>query len=86
MGFEPTTGFPASDFETGSNPRFSSGKAGVLGTVVAELAAGEAESVPGHPRSGSADPDLALILDRWPTLPESARADIMAIVKGGTEE
>ena len=27
------------------------------------------------------DPDLALILERWPALPEAARASIMAVVR-----
>jgi hypothetical protein len=27
------------------------------------------------------DPDLALVIERWPTLPEAIRAGILAMVK-----
>ena len=75
MGFEPTTPCGASDFETGCNPLDFAGKTRVSGSVVAELVAVEAESLL------PTDPDLAMIFERWASLPAAVRSGIMAMVK-----
>ena len=37
-------------------------------------------------RESPSDPDLALILERWPTLPEAIRAGILAMVRAAGEQ
>ena len=62
--------------EAGLEPTsFSSGKTPVSGTGGAESGAVGAENAP-------IDPDLANIIDAWPTLPEGVKAGITAMVEG----
>ncbi len=39
------------------------------------------DSAPGGAKSGALDADLAVIIDTWPTLPETIRADVLALVR-----
>jgi len=75
MGFEPTTPCGASDFETGCKPPVFSGETSISGRVGAELGAVKPETVQ------PADPDLAMILERWTALPAAVRSGIVAMVK-----
>ena len=48
--------------------------------------AGGAESGPLGAHSGPIDPDLALLIDAWPRLPEAVRRHIVAMVEAARRE
>ena len=42
------------------------------------------EAAPAVPAGRQADPDLAAVVEAWPTLPEPVKAGILAMVKAST--
>ena len=45
---------------------------------------GAAHSGAVHPDSLAPPPDLALLIDRWPTLPDAVRAQIVSLVESSS--
>ncbi len=45
-----------------------------------------AEGSAAERENASLDPDLQAIIDAWPTLPESVKADILAMAKAGESD
>jgi hypothetical protein len=72
-GLEPPTGKPAPDFESARNTVNPEEKAG-FPKVGAPGAAVETEI-------GLSDPDLAVVVKRWESLPAAVQAGIVAMVK-----
>lgn len=49
--------------------------------ITADSPKGAAQSGAISTQFGAADPDLAMLIDRWPTLPEGTRAAVVALVR-----
>jgi hypothetical protein len=58
------------------HPPLALSKTAILQTASAKSGAPNAENTP-------PDPDLALIQDRWPELPEHIKAAVLALVRTG---
>ena len=72
-GLEPSTGYPAPDFESSGERENDEGNAHSLGSA-AQGAAVDVECSP-------VDANLQMVIDAWPALPESLRNGILAMVR-----
>jgi hypothetical protein len=52
-------------------------------TAISETRAAESDAVAA--RNGPIDPDLALIIEMWPTLSEASKAEVITIVKAAEQ-
>jgi hypothetical protein len=70
-------------------PFHQSGEGGIRRTLeiyeeTADFSKGGAESGANDPKNRPIDPDLALVVERWDSLPEAVRAGIVAMVKAAS--